>query len=85
MVLKGVSNAGKSCFLDLLKEISPCEEYIQQHGSRFSIDYSLAATFDHTKYLPSFILVDEGAYSDLLDNGDLADAKDFFGGKGRAL
>ena len=32
-----------------------------------------------------FILVDEGAYSDLLDKGDLSDAKLFFEGRGKAL
>ena len=30
-------------------------------------------------------MIDEGAYSDLLDHGDVADAKIFFEGKGKAL
>ena len=37
------------------------------------------------RYKPSFIIVDEGAYSDLFEHGDIADAKRFFEGEGKAL
>ena len=36
-------------------------------------------------YLPTFILIDEGGFSSLIDNGDLADLKRFLEGEGKAL
>ena len=66
-------------------KIFPCVTYIQQHGSRFAADYKDGAKYNHIKYHPSFVIIDEGAYSDLLDHGDIADAKLFFEGKGKAL
>ena len=84
-MIDGPSNTGKSRFLERLMKIFPSVEYIQQHGSRFAADYKDGAKYNHTRHHPSFVCVDEGAYSDLLDKGDIADAKMFFEGKGRAL
>ena len=80
MLIYGVTNSGKSEFFKCLAPIFPCEQYIQQHRSPFDIDYSKSATFDHMKHYPSFILINEGAYEALLEEGDIADAKIFFEG-----
>ena len=74
-MIEGISNSGKTKFLERVMKIFPSVEYIQQHKSRFAADYKEGARYDHTKYHPSFIAIDEGAYSDLLDSGDIADAK----------
>ena len=66
-------------------QIFPCELYVQQHRSKFSIDYSKSQTYDHLKFHPAFIIVDEGAYDDLFTHGSIADVKLFFEGKGKAL
>ena len=84
-VIKGCTNSGKTKFMERLIKIFPCEQYIQQHKSNFSIDYSKSKSFDHMKYFPAFILIDEGAYSDLFDHGHIADTKRFFEGMGKAL
>ena len=52
MLVKGVSNSGKTKFLERLKEIFYTEDYIQQYGSHFDIDYTKNATYDYTKYKP---------------------------------
>lgn len=85
LVIKGVTNSGKSEFLDKLRRIFPCEAYVQQHGSPFDIDYKQQATYDHSRFKPSFILVDEGAFTSLIDNGAIEDLKLFLEGKGKAL
>ena len=85
MLIKGVSNAGKSKFLEKLMKLFPCENYVQQHNSPFDIDYRQQATYDHSRFKPSFILIDEGAFTALLENGAIEDAKLFFEGKGKAL
>ena len=85
LMIHGRSNTGKSKFIERIMKIFPCVNYIYQHGSRFAADYKQGATYDHTRNHPSFVICDEGAYSDLLDHGDIADAKLFFEGKGKAL
>ena len=75
LMIEGISNSGKTKLLERLMLIFPCIAYVQQHGSRFAADYSDGQKYNHTKYHPSFIIVDEGAYSDFMDHGDLADAK----------
>ena len=55
--------------------IFPCEEYLQQHNSRFDADYRFNQNYDFAKTKPSFIIIDEGAYSALFDNADLGDTK----------
>ena len=84
-MIEGISNSGKTKFLERLMKIFPSVEYVQQHGSRFAADYKDGAKYNHTRHHPSFVIVDEGAYSDIMDHGDIADAKLFFEGKGRAL
>ena len=66
-------------------KIFPCEEYIQQHGSNFDVDYKKSASYEHNRYHPSFILINDVSYTDLFEKGDLADTKQFFEGKGKAL
>ena len=85
LLIKGVTNSGKSNFLDRLRRIFPCETYVQQHGSPFDIDYKQQASYDHSRFKPSFILVDEGAFTSLIDNGAIEDLKLFLEGKGKAL
>ena len=80
-MIEGDSNTGKTSFLDLLMKIFPRVTYIQQHGSRFAADYKHEAKYNHSKYHPSFIIIDEGAFSDLFEHGDIANAKLFFEGK----
>ena len=84
-MLEGVSNSGKTKFIKRLSKIFPCEEYLQQHNSRFDADYRFNCSYDFTKVKPSFIVIDEGAYSALFDNADLGDTKEFFEGKGKCL
>ena len=65
--------------------IFPCEEFVQQHGSPFDIDYKKQANYDHSRFKPSFILIDEGAFTTLIDQGAIEDLKHFLGGNGRPL
>jgi hypothetical protein len=80
-----VTNAGKTKFLERLQLIFPCESYVQQHGSPFDIDYKQQATYDHSRFKPSFILIEEGSFSSLIDNGAIEDLKLFLEGKGKSL
>ena len=84
-MIVGRSNSGKSRFLERLMKIFPSVQYIQQHRSRFAADYKDGATYDHTRHFPLWVIIDEGSYSDLLDNGAVEDCKLFFEGKGKAL
>ena len=84
-MIKGITNSGKTEFFTQLSGIFPCLNYVQQHGSNFSVDYKQQKDYDHNKYHPSFFIADEGAYHSLFENSNLADAKEFFGGKGKAL
>ena len=43
------------------------------------------ADYDNTTYNPSFVIINEGAYSSLFEKGDLGDTKEFMEGKGKAL
>ena len=85
LLIKGVSNSGKTEFLKRLLTIFPSEEYVQQNNSTFSIDYKLRAKYDFTKFYPSFIIVDEGAYNSFFVTGDLSDTKQLMEGKGCSL
>jgi len=66
-------------------KIFPCENYIQQHKSPFDADYKKTASYDVTRFKPCFILIDEGGFSSLLDNGDISDCKILLEGGGKAL
>ena len=63
--------------------------FILESPTTYSIHYSVwelePGWHDHYKYHPSFIIADEGAYHLLFDHSNLADVKEFFGGKGKAL
>ena len=85
MLIHGITNAGKTKFLEKLQMIFPCEEFVQQHGSPFDIDYKKQASYDHTRFKPSFVLIDEGAFTTLIDQGAIKDLKHFLGGNGRPL
>ena len=60
MLIKGKTNSGKSKFTDKIKEIFPCEAYAQLTGTHFDVDYKKQGAYDHTKYHPSFIHIEEG-------------------------
>ena len=85
MLIKGITNAGKTKFIEKLQRIFPCEEFVQQHGSPFDIDYKKQANYDHSRFKPSFVLIDEGAFTTLIDQGAIEDLKHFLGGNGRPL
>ena len=43
------------------------------------------ASYDATRFKPTFILIDEGGFSSLLDNGDISDCKILLEGGGKAM
>ena len=53
--------------------------------SHFDIDYSKNSVENFTKFHPSFILIDEGAYGALFDWGDISDTLMFLEGKGKLI
>ena len=58
--IKGITNSGKSEFVERIMEIFPTEKYVQLVGSNFDADYKKQNAYDHTKYHPSFIFIEEG-------------------------
>ena len=85
MLIYGESNSGKSEFCTRLKQIFQCETYVELIGTPFAADYKQNEDFDHTTYNPSFVIIEEGAYESLFENGNKAGNKEFFEGKGKAL
>ena len=64
--MEGVSNSGKTEFIDLIREIFPVEDFKQVVGSSFQVDYSERANYDFTRVHPCFVIIDEGAYPTLM-------------------